>query len=301
MGGLIPNKGFMNRIILGSRHDKRANGRADGKTRQAWRRMARLGTLLAWTCAHAVSMAQEPVPASGEPDAPGWTFVLGAGASYGPDYIGSDDREVQPFPFILAEYKDLFYVHGPTVGYNFLRMDGLTVSLAGRYQMYGDRSAKDNRQLRGLEDIDAGFDVGLVARQELDPWSIGLSVFKDVSDTHDGAIVELDVDHKFELSGGLQAEVGLNLMWADQNVQQTYFGITPRQSAASGLRPHQAGAGLLSAGLGIGVKYAVTRNWQFLGKLDVDRLLGDAADSPLVKDIGSATQPRLSLILGYRF
>lgn len=151
--------------------------------------------------------------------------MLGAGVFYGPNYIGSN----------RFDDKDLFYVRGPAIGYNFLAMGRMKVSLANRYQIYGGRSVKDNDKLKGLEDIDPGFDVGLVASLDLSPWSRGLSVFKDVTHAHGGAIIDFDADRELALTDKLHAEVGAKFVWGDRKIKQTYFGITSAQSAARSL------------------------------------------------------------------
>lgn len=244
-----------------------------------------------------ISIAQDPSLVSNDEDTSDWTFMLGAGTSYGPSYIGSNKLKAEAFSLVLLEYKDLFYVRGPAVGFNFLSMAGLKMSVASRYQMYGDRSAKDNQELRELEAIDAGIDLGLVASLDLQPWSIELSMFKDVSGTHKGALIELGADRAFVLTDKLQAEIGVKSVWGDRKVKQAYFGITPAQSTTSGFRQHSVSAGLVSAGLGLGVRYLVNPNWHLLGKFDVDLLLGDAADSPIVKETGNA---RCQVPAGYK-
>lgn len=250
---------------------------------------------------HVMANQQSAALPSPAPEPPGWTFALGAGVTYGPKYIGSSERKVQVFPFVVADFKDLFYVHGATIGYNAMHSDSFTVSVAGRYQMYGGRNVRDDDRLKGLENINRGFDLGVVTHLDLNRWSFELSVFKDVSGTYDGSNIQFDVDRTFKLTDKLQTQVGLSFTWGDRNIQQTYFGITPLQSQASGLRRYEAGAGLMSAGLGFGMRYAFDKNWQILGKLDLDRLLGDAAGSPIAQELGSTKQPRLTMILGYKF
>ncbi len=81
------------------------------------------------------------------------------------------------------------------------------------------------------------------------------------------------------------------------------FGISAAQSASSarGLAQHDASSGLKDAGLSIDLGYSITENNSAFGGVQYSRLLGDAADSPLVADEGSENQLGAFLGLSYRW
>jgi outer membrane scaffolding protein for murein synthesis (MipA/OmpV family) len=81
----------------------------------------------------------------------------------------------------------------------------------------------------------------------------------------------------------------------------SFFGIDGAQSAASGLEPFEAEAGLKDVGLSLRLNYGLTERWSILASGEYRRLLGDAADSPIVADEGSADQLQSFVALGYRF
>ncbi|MGO1001602.1 MipA/OmpV family protein [Lysobacter sp. CA196] len=236
-----------------------------------------------------------------EDDDGGWEFAIGAGVLHQPDYMGSDDYKTDPVPFVYANFGERFYIHGPDFGWNLVEHNGWSLSGVGRYQVSAERKSKDNPALKGLEDIDAGLDLGLGIAYESGAWSAQLHVLKDMSDVYDGRHAELEVGREFQVGSRTRIEVSATAAWADDRYMQTYFGITPAQSASSGLRAHQAGAGLKAVGLGVQVDRYLGEHWMLSGHLELERLLGDARDSPLVKDHGSASQPNLGVFLGYRF
>jgi len=49
------------------------------------------------------------------------------------------------------------------------------------------------------------------------------------------------------------------------------------------------------------IGYELTENWGITGALRYTRLLGDAADSPLVEDEGDENQLLLGLLVSYSF
>ena len=73
------------------------------------------------------------------------------------------------------------------------------------------------------------------------------------------------------------------------------------QSARSGMRQYQAEGGFKDAGISLDLNYNLTDNWGLTGQVGYKRLLGDAADSPLVEDRGSANQFTTGLLVSYEF
>lgn len=77
----------------------------------------------------------------------------------------------------------------------------------------------------------------------------------------------------------------------------SYFGVTSEQSARSGLRQYDAGAGLKRFDVDASFTYMATENWLIRGQAGVGFLTGDAADSPVVQD---DVQPSAMLMVGYK-
>ena len=93
------------------------------------------------------------------------------------------------------------------------------------------------------------------------------------------------------------------LTWADNEYMNNTFGITAAQAARSrsGLARYDAGSGLKDVGVDLGIGYMLTDSIHVTGQVGYSRLLGDAADSPLVTGEGSADQFSAMLGLAYRW
>jgi outer membrane scaffolding protein for murein synthesis (MipA/OmpV family) len=78
------------------------------------------------------------------------------------------------------------------------------------------------------------------------------------------------------------------------NFAQTYFGVTPEESDASGLDPYNASGGLLGAGVELGARYLFNERWGLEGAASWNVLVNDAADSP-VTATGSEDQYQVRL------
>jgi outer membrane protein len=262
------------------------------------------------------AMAQQPaaMPNGAAPNGAGpaqnaskgdWEVRLGAGALYQPEYEGSDEYGVDPVPLLMVKYRDLVFLRGPTLGANAFTWQGpresdkLQIGPLVRYQF--GRDDGDSDDLRGMGDVDGGIEVGGFINYSIGPWSTGLTVFQDVSGSHDGFTAKLAAGHRHSFSPKLRLRSELYTTWADESYTETFFGVTAVQAARSGMRRYQPESGIKDIGLTLDLDYSLTENWGLTGRLGYKRMLGDAADSPLVEDRGSANQLTTGLFLSYRF
>lgn len=234
-----------------------------------------------------------------------WTFDLGAGAMYRPDYDGSDDYEVRGLPILGINYRDIVVLQGPGLRIDVIQMTGTSLADNLKFgplvSFDGGREADDNPILRNLGDIDEGALAGVFVGYELGPIEIELNVGQDVTSRHEGLIAEIQAGYGFMLGQRLRAQLGISSTWADDDYTQAYFGITGDQARVSGLRPYTAKGGVKDVGAGVSLHYLVSERWGMSARLGYRKLLGDAADSPLVEDEGSANQANAAVFVSYRF
>lgn len=264
--------------------------------RPAWRH-AVLVLILPLACLSATK-------ARAQDDGGDWRVMLGGGAIYAPDYEGSDDYEIQPFPFVSIEYRDLAYVRGPEIGFNLLRLrpdDDLRINIGPLARYRRDRPEDRNDDLAGLGDVDLAVEVGGALSVEYRQAWLRLSLAQDVAGGHEGLVGEGEAGIRFDLTDRLNASVSARASWADRDYMDAYFSITPAQSAASGLPVYRAGSGIKDAGAGLNLSYRLGDHWMLTATGGYTRLLGDAGDAPLVTQRGSPDQWHGGLFLAYRF
>ena len=241
---------------------------------------------------------------SGEGERDDWQVMLGAGAIYAPDYEGSDEFEIQPFPFIAVEYRDIAYIRGPEIGVNVIRLQAtedfsIKAGPLARYRR--DRPEDRNAALRGLGDVDMAIELGGALALEYRQAWVRVSLAKDVAGGHEGLVGEGEAGIRFNLSDTLSASASARASWADKDYMGTYFGVTATQAARSGLPVYRAESGLKDVGAGLNLSYMLGENWMVTAIGGYSRLLGDAADAPLVVRRGSPDQWQGGLFLAYRF
>lgn len=241
---------------------------------------------------------------SGEEEAGDWQVMLGAGAIYSPDFEGSDEYEVQPFPFISVEYRDLAYIRGPEIGVNLIRLkatEDFSIKAGPLARYRRDRKVKRNADLSGLGDVGTAVELGGALAFEYRQAWVRLSLAKDVAGGHDGLVGEGEAGIRFNLSDTLIASASAKASWADKDYMGTYFGVTAAQAARSGLPVYRAESGLKDVGAGLSLSYMLGRNWMVTAVGGYSRLMGDAADAPLVTRYGSPDQWQGGLFIAYRF
>lgn len=233
-----------------------------------------------------------------------FTATIGAGAIYTPDYEGSDDFDIMPFPYLSVGYKDLAYIRGPEAGINVLRLkpSDTTKILVGPIARYRrDRPQKRNRDLAGLGNVDTSIEVGGSARVEIGRGWMQISYAKDVAGGHEGWVGTAEAGYSIPLSDNFTASINGTTSWVDQKYMRTYFGVTSAQSLRSGLPQFDAGKGIKDAGGGLNLQYRLGDHWTIAAVGSYSRLLNDAKRAPLVRLRGSASQWQGGAFLAYRF
>ena len=81
----------------------------------------------------------------------------------------------------------------------------------------------------------------------------------------------------------------------------SYFSIDASDAARSGLRQYNADAGIKDVAFGGTLTYGFSERWSISGLATYTRLVGDAADSPVVKNAGDENQFFGGTLINYRF
>lgn len=232
---------------------------------------------------------------------------LGPGTGLLPEYEGSDNYGATLLPLIDIRQPGRYFLKGASINVNDgIASAGLTIVhfsysegsdrpmqiiVGPLVSIYRGRDESDNDILDGLGDIEQNVAIGGFLEFRADPWLASISVSpQDVGNDQDGVLMAFDVEYTTSVSTGFKMSTGLSTSWANAEYLQGYFGVTDAQAAQAGLPPFYSKAGLKDIGLQIKTSYALSPGWSIDGQLGYWRLLNDAADSPIVKDEGSADQ-----------
>lgn len=117
-----------------------------------------------------------------------------------------------------------------------------------------------------------------------------IAVRADVAGAHNGSILTADLDYFFAVHRQLRFLVGVNATFADGDYFDSYFSVDEETARRAGLRAFDAGPGLKDIGLEASAIVSFSPKYAIFLRGAYNRLLGDAADSPIVADIGSEHQ-----------
>ncbi len=218
-------------------------------------------------------------------------FGLGIGVVGQSAYPGSDDYEGS---------ADLKFTFGNltwgnvNIGAGVGNVPDNGVSLGGALRIIGSRDAADHPELAGLSDIDTAVELGLALNYQQTHWRAFGEVRQGFGG-HEGVAGTLGADVIFRPTDRWTVTAGPRLNLGDSEYAGTYFGITGAEAAGSSFNAFDASGGALGAGIEIGATYQIDNYWSVEGLLSYEKLLNDAADSPITQ-LGSDDQ--LSLRIG---
>lgn len=254
-------------------------------------------------CVASLALLASPARADDEKD---WHVLVGAGAFYGADYLGSSDYGF--FPGLIGSIEK-----GPY----FIKFTGLTATAnvlpfesvyAGPLVGYGmGRKDVSDSVVRKLPEVDAELWVGGAAGTGYD----GLLLQRDsigvrIEIAHDvmgdsGTTATFSLGYELNLTARMAIGVDLSTTFADGSYADAYYSVSAEGSAASGLPQYDADPGFRDVSLDLTARYAVTENWGVGGLAGGSLLVGSMADSPIVTDRGHALSGQGGLFLWYRF
>ena len=235
---------------------------------------------------------------------------VGLGVSLIPDYEGSEDYDAWPVVFGRYTWSNGMYADlggtsdgraGRAKG-NVIAEQWVEMLKAGPVlQFRRERDDADSDRVDRMEKVDHAFEAGAFLGLAKNRWLVNLTAVTDVSDEHDGTLVELAAAYKVLANEQVDLTFGLGATYADEDYMQTYFGVSPADNARSGLPVYNADSGVKDVGANLAVQYKFSSAWGALGAVRYNRLLGEAEDSPVVDNEGSENQFFFSLAAVYFF
>ncbi len=219
---------------------------------------------------------------------------LVSGVAELPEYEGAANGRVVPF----------FSLRRPLLG-GELQFAGLGADLdnynhpylragpAIRLVIPRSSTTVDQPEIQLLDDVGTAIEIGArfgfeipFGRTDEDRLSGGITITQDVANAHGGSVISTDLKYFFKANRMLRFSIGINASWASSNYHETYFDVDTIASNASGLTSFDAGSGLKDVGAEIFNILSFSQQWGIFTRVAINRLSGDAADSPIVGDIG---------------
>jgi len=254
----------------------------------------------------APALAQNPAaggPPPGVRDDGSDRLTIGFGLGVSTDYEGSDDYKLQPGGLFQGRVSGIeFQVRGPGITTDFVpdKPDSKTrLAFGPALQLRLDRTGeiKDPR-VAALGDrktaVEVGFTAGIGKRGVLIPpasLNFDVTFLHDVAGAHKSYVVTPTLSLNSPVSRSSFARLGVSADFVGKGYAATYFDVAP-----GNVLPAYAtnGGGLKSLGTSLLYTHdlggAPRKGWGLFALANYKRLVGKFADSPIVRDAGSASQ-----------
>lgn len=226
-----------------------------------------------------------------------WYVRIGVIGGAVPGYLGSDHYEGSYAPRAKIVWRDRVFLNDRQLGANLYKDNGLAFGPLLRYT--GGRS-DNNEGLEGMGHVDRTLTAGGFLNYRLGPWRFKSELRHDVLDGQQGTLAIVRVGTRIPWSAPA-VSIYASTTWASNEHMNSFFGVDPVQSARTGLPAYDADAGIRDVAVSLSSGFAILEHWSVGGHVEYRHLLGDAADSPLVEEQGSAHQLVIGVGLNYTF
>jgi len=236
-------------------------------------------------------------PASGT-----WTMMIGAEGRYRPSFEGADHNLFSPVPiFSIRRAGSVEQFRSPRDNISIALIDfgDLRAGPAGKF--VPSRKASKYSELTGLGDVKAAFEAGGFIEYFPVDWFRVRNETRAGIGGHEGVVSDFSADFIVPVTRAVTISGGPRFTWESTKAVAPYFSIDAVQATAAGLPAFDAKGGAHSVGAGAQVKYRIDPQWEVHSYVEYERLLGDAAKSPLVTARGSVNQTTVGIGASYSF
>lgn len=225
---------------------------------------------------------------------------VGGGVLLKPDYIGSDKDKLGPlFRLDIARGTNPFRFKAPDdpIGLRLVSSGGFSAGPSLNFES----KRRESDVGAPVGEVGATVEVGGFAQYEVaNSLRFRVDVRKGI-DGHKGVVGSLGIDKFWRDGDRYVFSIGPRLLFSDDRYQQAYFGVTPQVALATGLPVYIPRGGLYGVAAATGLTYQFNDRIGMFGYGRYERLVGDAARSPIVLNYGSRDQWSGGIGLSYTF
>ncbi len=212
-----------------------------------------------------------------------WSVRLGATGMYKPEYEGSDNYEFQAMPMIDVNWRDTIFLNpGSGLGVYLWNRNDVKVGASIGYSF--GRDEDETSDLHGLGDIDSGATANILFKWKIEDVFFDTRYEHQFTGENTGYQIHIGLGYDLQLREKIIFKPSVRTTFASSYYMEKYFSISQSQSLRSGLPVYDSDSGFKSVGFQIMSMYMLNRHWGLQAMASYEWLVGDAADSPVVKD-----------------
>ena len=225
---------------------------------------------------------------------------VGLGAQIVPSFPGAEDTDIRPFVDLALSRGDRpFAFEAPDESFGFSLINSGGLQIGPVLNIEGSRTPEDIGA--PLDKVSTIVELGGFAQYQLSPsFRVRTEARRGVGG-HEGWTTVTGADYILRDKDRYLFSIGPRLTISDSRYQRAYFGVTSAEAARSGLPAYRPDAGVQAIGGTVSFLTQVAGPWGLSSYARYDRLVGDAARSPVVRALGSRDQISAGLALTYTF
>lgn len=225
---------------------------------------------------------------------------IGLGPQIYPASPGASDFDIGPmFDIDRARGDDPFAFEAPDESFGFAIVDLAGVRVGPALNFEGPRDAEDIGA--PLPKVKFSLEPGGFVEFDLtDSFRVRGELRKGVTG-HKGWIGMAGVDWIARDGDAWLFSIGPRVTWSNDRYQDAWFGVELADATASGLPVYDPDGGIQAYGATASYETQLSPRWGIQSYVKYDRLVGDAARSPIVRELGSRDQFSGGLALTYTF
>jgi outer membrane protein len=179
-------------------------------------------------------------------------------------------------------WRDRVSLRNIDVGMSVIETPNFDVGVQGGNRLGRERSSEAT--LKGLRPVEDSFEMGIFTQGRYGDYLLGTRLSQDISSGHEGMLGEFMAGYDKRLTDNFGLSLGVGTTWADKNYMSSLYGVGAVQSQMSGLSEYAPGAGFTNTSLHLAACYQFSDAWSVGAQLGYTRLVGEAANSPALKD-----------------
>ncbi len=210
-----------------------------------------------------------------------------------------------PLPYLSLQYRDVLTIDDTQARVNLIPKES-TLGQAGfkagpMVRIDPGRGNVSRPGIPGLNKVPVSLEGGGYVAYSFGPARLRIKVRKDLTAGHHGTVAEFEARTGLYQHGNFGAGMQVAALCGSHTYINAFYGITPVQAIATGLRPYAAAAGFKDVNTALFAEYKFSPSWSMLGAAQYVRLVGDPADSPIAARRGLTNRINLGVFVIYTF
>jgi len=213
------------------------------------------------------------------------TKEIGIGVAVAPPYVGAYNHKTYGYVDVEANFGNGLFVSSKNgFGYRFLETPSgwsMATSLSASPSRREKDAASDPvNRMNGMGDVNAKVQANLFLNYDNGPFHANAALGQTLA-ARRGTQLDLSVGYDLFADPNNLVRATAGMVYANRNLMQTFYGVTPQQAARSGNWVYSPHAGIAALDVGVNWRHAFSEHWVGDVGVGAARLHGDALDSPM--------------------